>query len=69
MMGVRTQIEEHENKGQEVADLKPAQLAALANAWNTLEERKRIIRMKPAPKAMAVESKKKAGPIRMAPME
>lgn len=38
------------------------QLATLSNAWEKLEERKRILRMKPLPKAIAVEQKGKTRP-------
>ncbi len=37
--------------------LKPSEIASLAKAWDTLEERKRILRMKPAPKAIDVPLK------------
>lgn len=56
--------EELPSKGKK--DLTPGQLATLVKAWDTLEERKRIIRMKPAPKAIDVTPKVKArstGPI------
>lgn len=36
--------------------LTPKDLAALTGAWEKLEERKRILRMKPLPKAVEVKS-------------
>lgn len=45
-----------------------ANLATLANAWNTLEERKRILRMKGLPKSVEVKPKK-SGPVHVAPTE
>lgn len=39
--------------------LTPKDLAALTSAWERLEERKRILRMKPAPKAVDVPLKSK----------
>jgi len=40
-------------------------LAALTSAWNTLEERKRILRMKPKPRSIDVNptAKKAAAPV------
>lgn len=38
-----------------------AQLAQLSNAWEKLEERKRILRMKPAPKPIDVPVKPEKG--------
>ena len=38
-------------------ELKPGELAQLAKAWDTLEERKRVLRMKPAPKPVEVSVK------------
>lgn len=40
-------------------DLAPKDLAALTGAWEKLEERKRILRMKPLPKAQDVSVKEK----------
>lgn len=40
--------------------LTPGQLKQLADSWSNLEERKRILRMKPAPKPMDVTPKPKA---------
>lgn len=37
--------------------LSPSELASLAKAWDTLEDRKRILRMKPLPKAQEVPKK------------
>jgi hypothetical protein len=42
-----------------VKDLKPGELASLAKAFDTMEERKRILRMKPLPKAIDVPQKAK----------
>lgn len=38
--------------------LEPKDLASLTAAWEKLEERKRILRMKPLPKAIDVQEKK-----------
>jgi hypothetical protein len=46
----------------EAAELTPKDLAALTSAWEKLEERKRILRMKPLPKAVDVAVKSK-GPV------
>ena len=35
-------------------NLKPAELSSLVKSWELLEERKRILRMRPLPKAVAV---------------
>jgi hypothetical protein len=43
-------------------DLSPKDLALLTSSWNTLEERKRILRMKPKPRDVDVAEKKKAKP-------
>lgn len=40
-------------------DLTPAELSSLSGAWEKLEERKRILRMKPLPKAQDVSIKQK----------
>lgn len=37
--------------------LKPADLCSLAKAWETIEERKRILRMKPKPRDIEVKPK------------
>lgn len=37
--------------------LKPSELCSLAKAWETIEERKRILRMKPKPKDIEVKPK------------
>lgn len=39
--------------------LKPAELCSLTKAWSELEDRKRILRNKPLPKAMEVKEKVK----------
>ena len=62
MMGVATQLKHHIDPSIKVGDLSPGQMAQLVNAWETLEERKRKIRMKPLPKAVDVEKAKKKGP-------
>jgi hypothetical protein len=41
-------------------DLSPKDLAVLAGSWNTIEERKRILRMKPKPRDQEVTDNKKA---------
>ena len=46
----------------EAEELTPKDLAALTSAWEKLEERKRILRMKPMPKAVDVTPKAK-GPV------
>lgn len=38
-------------------DLSPRDLASLTTSWNMIEERKRILRMKPKPKDVAVKEK------------
>jgi hypothetical protein len=38
-------------------DLSPKDLSLLAASWNTMEERKRILRMKPLPKSQDVTPK------------
>lgn len=40
----------------------PSQLATLSNAWEKLEERKRILRMKPKPRDVEVKPKEKRLP-------
>lgn len=45
------------------------QLASLANSWNTIEERKRILRMKPKPRDVEVQPKGKAKLMHHAPRE
>lgn len=59
MMGVRTQLSDHEKPEQVFKKMTPTQLAALTGAWDKLEERKRVIRMKPAPRAIDVTPKPK----------
>jgi hypothetical protein len=49
----------HEPSKEE--DLSPKDLAVLASSWNTLEERKRILRNKPLPKAAEVKEKQPKG--------
>lgn len=41
-------------------ELKPAELCSLTKAWTELEERKRILRMKPKPRDLDVTPKAKA---------
>lgn len=41
------------------AELKPGELASLVKSWDLLEDRKRVLRMKPLPKAMDVTPKPK----------
>ena len=45
------------------ADTKPATRAQLARALDCIQERKRIARMKPAPKPVDVEHKRKRPPL------
>lgn len=49
--------------------LKPSDLSSLIKAWDTLEERKRVLRMKPAPKAIDVSVKEKKAPAMLVPQE
>jgi hypothetical protein len=58
-MGVQTQLKHHVKPELAARDLTPTQLAALASAWDKLEDRKRIIRMKPLPKAQDVTPQKR----------
>jgi len=44
----------------EKSDLKPKDLATLTSAWERLEERKRILRMKPKPRDVEVKDKSKS---------
>ena len=43
----------------EAQNLKPADLCSLTTAWEKLEERKRILRMKPKPRDQDVSLKQK----------
>lgn len=43
----------------ESPELTPKDLAALTRAWDDLENRKRILRMKPLPKSIDVTPKEK----------
>ena len=43
----------------EVSDVNPKDLCALTSAWERLEERKRILRMKPKPRDIDVTPKDK----------
>jgi hypothetical protein len=56
MAGVVRQSRWNKSKiaAPEGIDLNPAQLSALVGAWDRLEERKRILRMKPMPKPVDV---------------
>jgi len=49
--------------------LEPNQLASLSKAWDTLEERKRILRMKPLPKAQDVSAVREKARVRAIPRE
>ena len=43
--------------------LRPGELASLVKSWDLLEDRKRVLRMKPLPKSIDVTPKKK--PVQM----
>jgi hypothetical protein len=43
-------------------DLSPRDICALTSSWTLLEERKRILRMKPKPRDVEVTEKKKVKP-------
>lgn len=61
-MGLRFQEANRVPKSAtEDCDLNPKDLAALINSWNTLEERKRILRMKPKPRDIEVKPAQKKG--------
>ena len=49
--------------------LKPSELASLSKAWNELEERKRILRMKPMPKPVDVNAQEERRLRRRAPAQ
>lgn len=59
---VACQIQKKLLDSMDKPDTTATQLATLSNAWEKLEERKRILRMKPLPKAVTVEQKGKARP-------
>jgi hypothetical protein len=56
---VACQIQKRILVQMEAEELTPKDLAALTGAWEKLEERKRILRMKPLPKAQDVSVKEK----------
>ena len=63
MMGL--ELQQANQTPKPVADdkkkpLKASELCSLTRAWTELEERKRILRMKPKPKDIAVEQKSRA---------
>ena len=58
MIGVKPQSKKNWEPDAK-RDLKPGELATLAKAFDTLEERKRIIRMKGLPKAVDVAPRRK----------
>jgi hypothetical protein len=58
MIGVKPQNSTRYDP-KEKKDLSPKDLATLSGAWNTLEERKRILRMKPKPRDVEVKEKVK----------
>lgn len=60
-IGVDTQTKRH-RRPEEKMNLNAAQLATLAKAWDTLEDRKRILRMKPTPRPIDVTPKEKRRP-------
>lgn len=59
-MGIRFQEANRVPKSAGIdCDLSPRDLATLTASWNTIEERKRILRMKPKPKDVEVKEKEK----------
>lgn len=70
-MGLRIQ---HRNEvikpdPEHPVEIKSSELCALTKAWDTLEERKRILRMKGLPKAVNAEAKRKSTHTFVAPKE
>lgn len=63
----RNQVPKSTEEGKKVK-LKPSELCSLTAAWDKIEERKRILRMKPLPKAIEVKEKVR-GPVHIAPRE
>lgn len=62
VIGVKPQLASHIDESVRNKKLNPAQLSSLVNAWDKLEDRKRILRMKPLPKAQDVAPKEKPRP-------
>ena len=62
MIGVKTQSKKNVDL-EARRDLKPGELASLTKAFDTLEERKRILRMKPKPRDVEVKATQKV-PVR-----